>query len=66
MRASFTNSRQRGTALIIVMALLAVMCVLMLGAARSVTFVKSELKLIEKKQLERCAQGMANARQPVL
>ena len=65
MRTSCSNSERRGTALIVVMALLAVMCVLMLCAARSVTFVKSELKLIEKKQVERCAQGIANAKKPV-
>lgn len=40
-------------ALVIVMALLAVMCVFMVCAAQSVTFVKRELNLIEKKQLER-------------
>ena len=54
MRTFVSQSRRRGMALIIVMALLAVMCVFMLCAAQSVTFVKRELKLIEKKQVERC------------
>lgn len=65
MKVLGANSHQRGTALIIVMALLIVMCVLMLCAARSVTFVKSELKLIEKRQVERCAQGTAGVTRPV-
>ena len=65
MRTSISNSGQRGTALVIVMALLFVMCLLMLCAARSVTFVKSELKLIEKKQVERCARGIVEVRKPL-
>jgi Tfp pilus assembly protein PilX len=43
---------QRGTVLIIVMVLLAVMAVFALSATQSVTLVKRELKLIEKKQLQ--------------
>lgn len=61
MNLSFPENRARGTALIIVMALLLVMCVLMFCAARSITFVKSELKLTEQKQRERCAQGITDA-----
>lgn len=54
MRTSVPLRRQRGMTVIIVMTLLAVMCVFMLCAAQSVTFVKRELKLIEKRQLDRC------------
>jgi Tfp pilus assembly protein PilX len=54
VRVSMSNHHdQCGMALVIVMALLAVMCVFMVCAAQSVTFVKRELNLIEKKQLER-------------
>lgn len=52
-------------ALVIVMALLAVMCVFMLCAAQSVTFVKRELKLIEKKQVERYEKPRANQKKLV-
>ncbi len=65
MRTSVGQSRQRGTTVIIVMTLLVVMCVLMLCAAQSVTTVKRELKLIEKKQLERCEKLSARGRKPV-
>jgi len=45
------SRRQRGSTLIVVMALLAVMCVLMICAAQSIGLVKRELRLIERKQL---------------
>jgi hypothetical protein len=38
---------------ILIMALLAIMCALMLCAAESLFHLKRELKLIEKKQLQR-------------
>lgn len=60
MRTSIPLRRQRGMTVIIVMTLLAVMCVFMLCAAQSVTFVKRELKLIEKRQLERCEKLTAS------
>lgn len=60
MRTSVPQRRQCGMAIVIVMALLAVMCILMLCAAQSVTFVKRELKLIEKKQLERYERRSAS------
>ncbi|HEY0548271.1 MAG TPA: hypothetical protein VGF13_01645 [Verrucomicrobiae bacterium] len=47
------KARQNGTALIVVMVLLAIMCVLMLCTTQSIFFVKRELQLIEKKQLQR-------------
>jgi Tfp pilus assembly protein PilX len=59
MRISVLQRRPRGMAIVIVMALLAVMCILTLCTAHSVTFVKRELKLIEKKQLERYEQRTA-------
>ena len=65
MRTSVPQSRQRGMTLVIVMALLAVMCVFMLCAAQSVTFVKRELKLIEKKQVERCEKGLTSSQRRV-
>lgn len=46
-------SRQRGMTVILIMALLAIMCALMLCAAESLFHLKRELKLIEKKQLQR-------------
>ncbi len=60
-----SHSRRRGSAMIFVMALLVVMCVLMLCAAQSITFVKSELKLIEKRQVERCGKLNARPDRPV-
>ena len=65
MNLSLSKNRARGTALLIVMALLFVMCVLMFCAARSITFVKSELKLTEQKQIERCKKGITDASKPV-
>ena len=53
-------SRQRGTALLVVMALLAIMSVLMVCTAQSIFFVKQELKLIEKKQLQRYDRSAAS------
>ena len=60
MRTSIPLRSQRGMTVIIVMTLLAVMCVFMLCAAQSVTFVKRELKLLEKRQLERCEKLTAS------
>ena len=65
MNIPCSKNRARGTALLIVMALLFVMCVLMFCAARSITFVKSELKLTEQKQIERCKKGITDASKPV-
>lgn len=45
--------RKRGTALMVVMVLLAIMCVFMLCTTQSIFLVKRELQLIEKKQLQR-------------
>ena len=45
--------QERGTALIVVMVLLAIMCVFMLSTTQSIFLVKRELQLIEKKQLQR-------------
>jgi Tfp pilus assembly protein PilX len=45
--------QERGMTLIVVMALLAIMCVFMLCTTQSIFFVKRELRLIEKKQLQR-------------
>jgi Tfp pilus assembly protein PilX len=53
VKASLGDARTRGMTVLVVMVLLAVMCVFMVGAAQSITFVKRELKLIEKKQLQR-------------
>ena len=61
MNIPCSKNRSRGTALVIVMALLFVMCVLMFCAARSISFVKSELKLTEERQIERCKKGIADA-----
>lgn len=46
-----SSRTERGSTLIVVMALLAVMCVLMICAAQSIGLVKRELRLIEAKQL---------------
>jgi signal transduction histidine kinase len=63
MRISVSRLRERGMTLVIVMVLLAVMCVFVLCAAQSVTFVKGELKFIEKRQLERLEKlGSASKR----
>ena len=51
-------ARPRGTALIVVMALLAIMGVLMVCTAHSLYFVKRELKLIEQKQLHRLEKSV--------
>ena len=52
---------ERGTALIIVMALLAIMCVFVVSATQSLYLVKRELKLIEQKQLQRAGKTPAAA-----
>jgi signal transduction histidine kinase len=45
--------QERGTALVVVIVLLAIMCVFMLCTTQSLFLVKRELQLIEKKQLQR-------------
>lgn len=61
MKFSRQSSQRRGMTLLVVMVLLAVMCVFMICAAQSITSVKRELKLIEKKQLLRHAKTPAAA-----
>lgn len=65
MRIPVSGLRERGMTLIIVMALLAVMCVFVLCAAQSVAFVKGELRLIEKKQLEHLEKLSSAQKKPV-
>ena len=59
MNIPFRFLSQRGTALLVVMALLSIMFVLMVCTAQSIFFVKRELKLIEKKQLQRYEKRVA-------
>ena len=59
MNIPFRFLSQRGTALLVVMALLSIMFVLMVCTAQSIFFVKRELKLIEKKQLQRYEKNAA-------
>ena len=59
MNLALQPSRRRGTALVVVLTLLTIMGVLMVCAAQSLFFVKRELKLIEKKQLQRCEKTAA-------
>jgi len=56
MKPSIRASGQRGTAIVLVMALLAIMCVFMVCTARSLYSVKRELNLIEKRQIHRIEQ----------
>ena len=53
--------QQRGTALMVVVALLAIMCIFILCAAQSIFSVKRELQLIERKQLQRYEKAAAKA-----
>ena len=53
MNLSLRKGREGGTILFVVMALLAMMCVFMLGTTGALVSLKKELKLIEKKQVER-------------
>ena len=53
MKLSHRAFRARGTVLLVVLTLLAVMSVLMLTVGHSLFSVKSELKRIEKRQLQR-------------
>jgi Tfp pilus assembly protein PilX len=53
--------QERGTVLIVVMALLAIMCVFMLCATHSIFLVKRELQRIEKQQLQRYEKPAASA-----
>jgi hypothetical protein len=52
--------QERGTALIVVMVLLAIMCVFMLCTTQSIFLVKRELQRIEKKQLQRYEKPAAS------
>lgn len=63
MNLPLPPAHPRGTALIVVMVLLAIMGVLMVWTAHSLIFVKRELKLIEQKQLHRC-EKTATRHQP--
>lgn len=60
MKPPFRSSSQRGTALLVVMALLAIMSALMVCTAQPIFFVKRELKLIEKKQIQRYEKSAAS------
>ena len=53
MKLSAQRKRERGTILLVVMMLLAVMCVFMLCTTETLFSLKKELRLIEKKQLQR-------------
>ena len=61
MKLLLRRTRESGSALIVVMVLLAIMAVLMVCTAQSLFFVKRELNLIEKKQLQRYEQRPASA-----
>ncbi len=50
---------ERGSVLVVVLALLAVMCLFMVAAGHSLFSLKRELKLIEQKQVQR--QGNSTA-----
>jgi type II secretory pathway component PulK len=52
--------QERGTALIVVMVLLAIMCVFMFCTTQSIFLVKRELQQIEKKQLQRYEKPAAS------
>jgi len=56
--------RQRGTVLLVVMVLLALMCVFMTWSAHSIFSLKSDLKLIEQKQLKRFENAVATDGRP--
>ena len=64
MKLRFQSTPQRGTALLVVMALLVIMSVFMVCTAQSIFFVKRELKLIEKKQLQRYETKAAPGARP--
>ena len=59
MKTLCRAASQQGTALLVVMALLAIMGVFMVCTAQSIFFVQRELKLIEKKQLQRYEKNAA-------
>ena len=61
MKLLLRQTGVRGSALIVVMVLLAIMAVLMICTAQSLFFVKRELNLIEKKQLQRSEKSPAAA-----
>jgi type II secretory pathway component PulK len=54
-----THRRQRGTAMLVVMTLLAVMSVLIGVGSHSLFLLKRELKLIEQRQVEHHAKSPA-------
>ena len=64
MKLTRRTSGERGTAIVFVMALLAVMCVFMTCTARAIYSVKRELKLIEKKQLQHWEKTSVSAGVP--
>ena len=61
MKLLLRQTGARGSALIVVMVLLAIMAVLMICTAQSLFLVKRELNLIEKKQLQRYEKRPASA-----
>ena len=61
MKLLLRQTGARGSALIVVMVLLAIMAVLMNCTAQSLFLVKRELNLIEKKQLQRYEKRPASA-----
>ena len=58
-----SRRRDQGTVLLVVITLLALMCVFMTWSAHSLFALKSDLKLMEKKQLKRFENAVATERQ---
>lgn len=56
--------REQGTVLLVVITLLALMCVFMAWGAHSIFSLKSDLKLIEQKQLKRYEKAVATESRP--
>ena len=58
------STRERGTALMIVIVLLAVMFALVMAGTHSLIHLKSELKQVERDQTNRLARTPISARSP--
>jgi hypothetical protein len=64
MKIFLQRPGERGTILLVVMMLLAVMCVFMLCTTEALFSLKKELRLIEKKQLQRYEKTPLRPRAP--
>ncbi len=60
-RVAFRRARQRGTAVVVLLAMLAIMMILVAANGRTIFHLQRELRLIERQQVQRLNAAQTNA-----